>query len=113
MRSTELDNYKDTKLYSKKANVFEVIIYKNKKLIEKSADVTLYGDRISVGNLVFPFSEISAVTVLGRNKLNIYHNKRIYQLKSAKSFNALIFVNSYYRYKNISEGVKNGQFLGL
>ena len=61
----------------------------------------------------FPFDEVTAVSVLGRNKLNIYHNKKVYQLKSGKRFNALKYVNIYYRYKNVSKGDTDGKFLGL
>ena len=61
----------------------------------------------------FPFEEISAVSVLGRNKLNIYFDKHVYQVKSDKRFNALKYVNMYYHYKNISKGDTNEQFLGL
>ena len=56
---------------------------------------------------------MSAVTVLGKNKLNIYHDKHIYQLKGERRFNALKYVNLYYRYRNVSKGDADGKFLGL
>ena len=55
----------------------------------------------------------AAVSVLGRNKLNIYHGERLYQLKGGKRFNALKYVNIYYRSKNMGRGDKSGEFLGL
>ena len=51
--------------------------------------------------------------LISKNKLNIYHDKRVYQLKGSKRFNALKYVNIFYRYKNISKGEENGKFLGL
>ena len=61
---------------------------------------------------VFPLGQVGAVVVLGKNKLNIYDGKDIFQLKGSKRFNALKYVNFFHRYKNIT-GEKHGQFLGL
>ncbi|MBQ8350470.1 MAG: 1-acyl-sn-glycerol-3-phosphate acyltransferase [Clostridia bacterium] len=106
-------DYKDKPLYKDRVSLSEVIVYKKKLLIEKAAELILYGDKITIGDRTFPFDEVTAVTVLGKNKLNIYHDKRIYQCKGDKRFNALKYVNLYYRYKNISKGDENGKFLGL
>ena len=59
------------------------------------------------------FEDISAVVVLGKNKLNIYYKDKVYQFKGSKRFNALKYVNIYYRNKNIAEGNENDTFLGL
>ena len=76
--------------------------------------VALYGNRITLDDdLVFSFDETSAVTVLGRNKVNIYYKDHVYQLKGGKRFNALKYVNIFNRYKNICEGNEHGKFLGL
>ena len=53
------------------------------------------------------------ITVLGKNKLNIYHDQKVYQLKGDKRFNALKYMNIFYRHKNIIGGNENGEFLGL
>jgi 1-acyl-sn-glycerol-3-phosphate acyltransferase len=105
-------------VFQDRATVSEVIPNKRKLCLRSDAEVKLYGDRVTVdegtGNeMVFPFAETSAVTVLGRNKLNIYHNKKIYQFKGSKRFNALKYVNFYYRHKNIVRGNPDGKFLGL
>ncbi len=104
-------------LYEEKGDLSEVIVYKNKKSIADDAGIALYGDRILIttgnGELLLPFDEVSAVVVLGKNKLNIYHGDRLYQIKSDKRFNALKYVHMYYRYKNIKKGDENGKFLGL
>lgn len=104
-------------LYTEKTSIANVIPYQKKELLEKNAEISLYGDRITVKmageTLVFPFKETLAVTLLGKNKLNIYFGDKIYQLKSGKRFNALKYVHLYHRYKNIIEGDNNGKFLGL
>ena len=58
-------------------------------------------------------SDTTAVTVLGRNKLNVYHGKKVYQFKGGKRFNALKYVHIYHRFRNISRGDADGKFLGL
>lgn len=91
----------------------QVHVNKYKTLLIKEANICLYGDRITVDDREFPFSRVSAVTVLGKNKLNIYDGQEVFQLKGGKRFNALKYVNFFHRYKNITEGDGNGQFLGL
>ena len=91
---------------------------KNKIPLRDEAKFSLYGDRIVADEgtekeWTIPFLEILAVSVLGRNKLNIYHGTKVYQVSGSKRFNALKYVNIWYRWKNISEGNENGKFLGL
>ena len=103
----------DSPIYEDRAKVSEVIVYKRKEVLYPDAPVRLYGDRFEIADLVLPFGEVSTVAVLGRNKLNIYHADKLYQLKSDKRFNALKYVNLYYRCKNIMRGNPDEQFLGL
>ena len=108
----------DAPLFEDTARLSEVIVYKHKKLLRKDAKIRLYGDRVTIDEgtsdeLVFPFSEADAVTVLGRNKLNIYHGKHVYQFKGGKRFNALKYVHIYNRYCNITRGEADSKFLGL
>lgn len=105
-------------LYRDTASLSEVIIKKRKLPLRKACTVTLYGDRIAVDEgcehpLIFHFDKLSAVTVLGRNKLNIYFGNAVYQFKGSKRFNALKYVNIYYRHKNICRGNNDAEFLGL
>ena len=85
---------------------------KRKELLKKDASICLYGDRITVAGQDFPF-HTTDVTLLGKNKLNLYAGKEIYQIKSCKRFNALKYLNFYHRYKNLTTGEQHGQFLGL
>jgi 1-acyl-sn-glycerol-3-phosphate acyltransferase len=114
----DLQPYYEKSMYTDKAKLSEVIVYKRKDVLREDSEIKLYGNRIVVdeskeSSLVLPFDEVSAISVLGRNKVNIYHDKHVYQLKSDKRFNALRYVNMFYHYKNISKGETNEQFLGL
>ena len=114
----DLQPYYEKPMYVDKAKLSEVIVYKRKVVLDKDAEIKLYGNRIEINEgkengMTFGFEDISAVSVLGRNKVNLYHDKRVYQLKSDKRFNALRYVNMYYHYKNISKGESDNQFLGL
>ena len=105
-------------LYVDKADFSQVFVYKTKKRLLKNASVSLYGDRIVINEgcetaKIFTFADTDAVTVLGKNKVNIYFGKDLFQLKSGKRFNALKYVHIYNRYKNITRGNPNAEFLGL
>ena len=85
-------SHTEVPLYTETAGLSEVIVYKNKKALAKNVTLQLYGDRLVLipeqGEAqVYPFSEVNAITILGKNKLNIYHDKHIYQLKGDKRFN--------------------------
>lgn len=111
--SLDLSKFTETPMYKETADVYEVIVYKNKKLLSKKADISLYGDRIIIGENEYLFNDITAAAALGRNKVNFYHGGRVYQLKGEKSFNALKYVNIYYLSKNVDKEYENGKFLGL
>ena len=103
----------ETPLYRETANVSEVLVCKRKNLLKENAPIALYGDRMEIDGEIFPFEKISAVTVLGKNKANIYHKNGVWQLKGSERFNALKYVNLFHRYKNIQKGDEHGKFLGL
>ncbi len=118
VNTLDLTKETDSCLYQEAADFYKVIVYKRKELIKKGANVSLYPDKIIVKTgeneeETFSFDEIKAVTVLGKNKLNIYKDKDIFQLKPSKSFNAVKYVNIFHRYKNIRTGKENDEFLGL
>jgi len=113
VNSFDPTGYTETPLYEDRAKVSQVIVYQRKECIWKDAPIRLFGNRIELGDMVLPFEDISTVAVLGRNKLNIYYKDQLYQLKSHKRFNALKYVNLFYRSKNIMRGDSDGKFLGL
>lgn len=110
--------YTDQPVFCDKACISEVMLYQKKILLLENAKIRLYGDRITINEdtetmLVLHFDAVSAASVLGKNKLNIYHDQKVYQFKGDKRFNALKYVNLYYRYRNISRGEADNRFLGL
>ena len=109
---TDLTALTDAPVYEETACLSKVYPYKRKELLKKDASISLYGDHITVDDRVFSFDEVSAVVVLGKNKLNIYADKELLQLKGSKRFNALKYVHFFHRYQNIKAG-KNDEFLGL
>lgn len=114
INSLDMTALTDAPVYTDRASLSEVIVYKEKILISKMSEIQLFGDRIVIdGERVFPFAEVTAMSVLGKNKLNIYHGGKVYQLKSDKRFNALKYVNFYFRYRNIIGGNSDVEFLGL
>ena len=112
INQTDLLALTDTPVYQESAKLSLVHIYKNKTVLNQHASIRLYGDRIEIDQKTFSFSDISAVVVLGKNKLNIYAEDGVYQLKGSKRFNALKYVNFFHRYQNIKGG-KDYEFLGL
>ena len=83
-----------------------------KTVLKENCKFSLYGNRLQADDMTFFFDDVSVMTVLGKNKLNIYADKELLQMKGSKRFNALKYVNFFHRYKNIKEG-KNNEFLGL
>ena len=94
--------------------------YKNKNRLADNVKIYLYGDKISVigggEEYIFPFEEIRAITVCGKNKLNLYHGDKVYQITGGERFNALKYVNLTFRYRNIKKAEKGEdyeRFFGL
>ncbi len=113
----DVTTYVNEPIYKDSVQYFEVILYKNKRLVCKDAQIAVYGDRFVLTmngeDKIIPFEKVSVATVLGRNKLNIYADGDVLQFKGDKHFNALKYVNLYYRSKNINQGGENGEFLGI
>ena len=112
VNQTDLLACTDSPVFRDSARISRVHTGKRKELIQKEAAIQLFGDRITVGDRAFPFDDLDAVVVLGKNKLNLYAGSELYQLKGGKRFNALKYVNFFHRYKNIKAGDHN-EFLGL
>ena len=117
IRKLDLSSFGDKYLYEDKIELREVILYKKKKKISKNAKIRIYNNKYEIEfkkeKLVLDFSDVSVVTVLGQNKVQIYWKDKIYQLKGSERMNALKFMNIYYHKKNIDEGVSEHGFLGI
>ena len=116
VNNLDLNLFTEKFVYEDIATLFKVIVYKNKKTIKKNAHVKLYGNRIEIEcdkRLVFDFEKVHTITVLGRNKLNIYIDDDVFQLKGDKSFNAMKYMNFFFRYNNMKKGGNDGKLLFL
>lgn len=118
VNALDLAQFENVPAFTDRARISEVILNKRKQILRKDACIALYGDRIAIDEggadqLILPFGEVTAASCLGRNKLNVYHDGKVYQFKGSVRFNALKYVNFYYRHKNISRGDMDGKFLGL
>ena len=97
-------------------DLYQVDLYSKKKNLAQNVQLSLYGDRIELSGSfcqVFPFAEVENVTILGKNKLNVYYADMVYQIQSDKRFNGLKYLNLFHRYKNLTTEVNDGSFLGL
>lgn len=113
----DLNALDDAPLYEEKVRLSNVILYSHKELLDKNARIALHRDRFVVTckgeKLELFFTDIEAITVLGRNKLNVYHGDKVYQFKGEKGFNALKYMNFCFRRKNMDKGENDDKFLGL
>ena len=113
INNLDLHPYLEHPMYQEQVSVFHVVLYKYKKKIKNNAIMYLYGNRILLDDICLDFDSIHSITVLGKNKLNIYTENHVFQLKGIKSFNALKYVNIYFHYNNLKKGEHHEQFLGL
>lgn len=118
MNKLDLTQLVDEPLFQDQARMSQVILNKRKHLLRKDAQLRLYGDRVVIDEgredaKALHFEDMTAIACLGRNKLNIYHGSDVYQFKGSKRFNALKYVNFYYRHKNIVRGDAENKFLGM
>ena len=102
----------ETPLYRETGTLSLVEPLKAKRVLEKDVSLTLYGNRLQAGSLTLFFEDISVMTVLGKNKLNVYHAEGLYQITGNCRFNALKYMNIFFRNKNQRTGT-GSDFLGI
>ena len=117
IRSLDFSKYENTPITSDVVDFYEVIPCKEKIKMGQGIKLSAYCDRFELDygdkTEVYKFSDITASGVLGKNKLNFYASKQIFQVKSDVHFNALKYVNIYYQSNNILKGDMNNGFLGI
>ena len=113
INSLDVTQMVEEPVYSERVDLSEVIVYKKKVPLKQDIPLELYGDRIVLDGKTYSFGEVSALTILGKNKINLYADSKVYQITGSKRFNALKYVNFYHRYKNMIAGNNNGEFLGV
>ena len=104
--------YIETPLYRDTARFSIMLPGQNLELIEEHTPVSLYGNRIQAGQLTLFFSDLTVVTVQGKNKLNMYHKDAFYQLWFDNKGNAIKYMNIFHRHHNQLTGNDSG-FLGM
>ena len=116
VRGLDLLPYMTEPMYKDSVEISRVILYKKKSIVCKNAEISLFGDKIVASGdgyeREFGFADISAVTVLGKNKLNLYVGDEVYQFRGDARFCALKYVNIFYHHKSAGKGEEN-EFLGL
>ncbi len=118
INSSDFTNQKEP-LYIEQGTLSQVILNKNKQEILKEASLTLYGDKLVINegkenSYTFDFETTGTITILGKNKLNVYYKDNVYQVTGLfKGFNGLKYVHLFNRYKNIKKGEADTKFLGL
>ncbi len=119
VKGLDTTQYLDTPYYTEPVSLSEVIVYKKKLPLMKRACLRVYGDRLECEQdgrtTVLRYEDIGVVTVLGKNKLNLYHADKLYQISPLEpGFNGLKVMQLYYRHINqIKEDNSHEQFLGL
>lgn len=83
-----------------------------RKVFLTEGRLSFFADRLEINGLKFDFSEITGMTVLGKNKINFYREGRIYQIQPPPRFCAVRMVNLFYSTK-IQTGENDNEFMGL
>lgn len=117
--------YINEPLFSDDISFNEVIPCEKKLPIFSSGKLSIYSDRLEIVGKIktdegeteelvtFAISEISDMCVYGKNKLTLYVQDKMYNIKGLKkNFNAVKYLNFFYLNKN--KELNNGsEFLGL
>ncbi len=119
VNKTDTELLKDSPLFTDTVKIYAVGAEK-KTLVEKNVMISLFGDRIETNGEkttpVWDFSTLKGAVVAGRNKLNLYDGAEVWQIRGDKRFNALKYVNFYFRRQNqlnAGKEKRDDEFLGL
>lgn len=116
----DLSSLGDEPIYTDEIRISNVIVYKKKELLDKVGKMAVYKDRFEFvtgpKTTVVPFDEVTTVSVLGRNKLNVYFGDKgatLWQFKGGKHFNAVKYMHICLHYQNLKKGETEHEFFGL
>jgi len=97
--------------------LYEIIKYKGKRALIKNGLVTINNKELRVSSkkkeIVIPLSDIYDSCVVMKHKASFYVSDYQYQLDGKARFCALKYVQLYHHIKNIKNGIKEDEFLGL
>ena len=101
---------------SDQVSFYFIIPRKKRVLLAKEATFVLYPNRYEIKTdektTVILFDDIISAGIFGKNKMDFFTKENIYQIKADVRFNALKYVQFFYKYKNEKEN-KNNEFLIL
>lgn len=107
----------DKVIFEEKVKIYQIINRDKKCLISKFATLKMYNNRIVIEYFnqceIYMFDDISSAGVFGKNKMNFFIKDRTYQFLYDEHFNAMKFVNLYYKYRIEKGDNKDDYFLGL
>lgn len=114
LKLLELDSNKE--LFSEHVDFYEIIPRKRKVLIGKDLLIKMYPNRVELDcpdkKIVLKYDDINSSGIFGGNKMDYFLNDHTYQLKYNNSFNALKYVQYYYKYK-MEKGENPDEFFGI
>ena len=109
----EKDYSSDEVIYQDEVGLYLSVPFKKKQLLS-FGQMKIYNNRFTFdstdGVKEFIFDEITAVTLLGKKKMNIYVGDDTYQIFNTPKTNLLKYMQLFYVIKNIGG---NYEFLGL
>ena len=109
------NEYDESLIYRDDVNLFITREGKPKDKVGRCS-MELYQDEFVFNfekeQIKLQFSDITAVTLVGKKKMNIYHKDNTYQVLNDNKTNFLKYMHLYYVLENRKEGIKDG-FIGI
>lgn len=108
--------YEDNEIiYQDDIELYEPVLFEKKRLIG-IGKVYLYNNffkfELENENIILDFKDIFECTLVGRKKLNIYYQDRIYQIFKNRRTNLIKYMHMFYIIRNRLGGDNNG-FIGI
>lgn len=107
--------YDDSLIYSDNDVRYFLVRFKRGRKCLNYGCLKMYKDRLTIESPkatdTIKLDTVSGMTVLGKNKLNIYVGTKTYQFKGNLRFSALKYMQLFYHFKNSNEDPD--KFLGI
>ena len=102
-------------IYQDEIEMYEPQLFKKKKFIGKGK-VSLYNNYFQFNfedeEIILNFDDIYVITLLGKKKMNIYYQDKVYQIFKDERTNLIKYMHTFYIIKNRRAGDING-FIGI
>lgn len=99
--------------YTDEIELFEVDV--NERKLIYTGEMNLSNNILKFGDMTISFDEIESVSIILKNKMNIFVGDKRLQTKGINLFCAIKYMHAFYHYKNLKNGTNdiNNEFLGL